>query len=98
MNQPPDLPPTPFNRDNPLHPPDDAWNANSENDPEDAAAKELLNHPGLPTTKAAFKRLFVILIIIGVVIGGILSIGVLKLFDHWGLSDPPPPPVERPAP
>lgn len=95
MNQPPDLPPTPFNRDNPLHP-DDRQLVNSELESEDTndSARLPPNH-ALPATKAAFKQLFVILIVIGVVIGGILSIGVLKLFDRLGLSDPPPP-IERP--
>lgn len=39
--------------------------------------------------QASFKRLYLILLVIGLVIGAILSVGVVSLLDRLGLSDPP---------
>lgn len=42
-------------------------------------------------TKQAFKRLYVILIVIGLSIGVVAAIGVVNLLNQWGLTEPPPP-------
>ena len=50
-------------------------------------------------TKQAFKRLYIILIVIGLSIGVVAAIGVVNLLNRWGLTQPPPPieqPIEQP--
>jgi hypothetical protein len=42
-----------------------------------------------PATKKTLQKLFLILIVVGVVIGGILSVGVLTLMQKAGLTDVP---------
>ncbi len=39
----------------------------------------------------SFKRLYVILLLIGLSLGGVAAIGVLNLLNNWGLTEPPPP-------
>lgn len=42
-------------------------------------------------TKQAFKRLYIILIVIGLSIGVVAAYGVVNLLNRWGLTQPPPP-------
>jgi hypothetical protein len=39
--------------------------------------------------KRTFKRLFIILIATGLVLGGIFAFAVVKLLNHFGLTDKP---------
>jgi hypothetical protein len=57
------------------------------------------NIPTSASTKEAFKRLYIILIVIGLSIGVVAAIGVVNLLNRWGLTQPPPPieqPIEQP--
>lgn len=40
-------------------------------------------------TQRSFQRLYLILLVIGLAIGGVVSIGVAALLDRFGLSHPP---------
>ncbi|MEG3861757.1 hypothetical protein [Microcoleus sp. herbarium12] len=42
-----------------------------------------------PATKKTLQKLFLILIVVGVVIGGIVSVGVISLLQKTGLTDVP---------
>ncbi|MBE9183233.1 hypothetical protein IQ270_00455 [Microcoleus sp. LEGE 07076] len=42
-----------------------------------------------PATKKTLQKVFLILIVVGVVIGGILSVGVISLMQKAGLTDVP---------
>ncbi|MEG3979124.1 hypothetical protein QT970_31615 [Microcoleus sp. herbarium8] len=42
-----------------------------------------------PATKKTLQKGFLILVVIGVVIGGILSVGVISLMQKAGLTDVP---------
>lgn len=42
-----------------------------------------------PATKKTLQKLFLILIVVGVVIGGVLSVGVISLMQKAGLTDVP---------
>ncbi|MEG4318103.1 MULTISPECIES: hypothetical protein [unclassified Microcoleus] len=42
-----------------------------------------------PATKKTLQKLFLILIVVGVVIGGIVSVGVISLMQKAGLTDVP---------
>ncbi len=43
-----------------------------------------------PATKKTLQKMFIILIVSGAIIGGILSIGVLSLMQKAGLTKVPP--------
>lgn len=40
-------------------------------------------------TQRSFQRFYLILLVIGLAIGGVVSIGVAALLDRFGLSNPP---------
>ena len=42
-----------------------------------------------PATKKTLQKLFLILVVVGVVIGGIVSVGVISLMQKAGLTDVP---------
>ncbi|MEG4271783.1 MULTISPECIES: hypothetical protein [unclassified Microcoleus] len=42
-----------------------------------------------PATKKTLQKVFIILIVVGAIIGGILSIGVISLMQKAGLTDVP---------
>jgi hypothetical protein len=42
-----------------------------------------------PATKKTLQKVFLILVIVGAIIGGILSIGVISLMQKAGLTDVP---------
>ena len=42
-----------------------------------------------PATKKTLQKAFLILIVVGVVIGGIVSVGVISLMQKAGLTDVP---------
>ncbi|MBK4732949.1 hypothetical protein JJD41_24230 [Oxynema sp. CENA135] len=41
--------------------------------------------------KKQFGQLYVILLVIGLAIGGVVAIGVVNLLDRWGLTEVPTP-------
>ncbi|MEP0871340.1 hypothetical protein NDA01_16150 [Trichocoleus desertorum AS-A10] len=43
----------------------------------------------LRATQQSFKRLYLILLAVGLSIGAVLAVGVAILLDRFGLSDPP---------
>ncbi len=43
----------------------------------------------IQATQRSFQRLYLILLVIGLAIGGVVSIGVATLLDRFGLSNPP---------
>lgn len=43
----------------------------------------------IQATQRSFQRLYLILLVIGLAIGGLVSIGVAALLDRFGLSNPP---------
>lgn len=94
MNRPSDPSPAPLNSHE-LPPP--------TTDGVDIVNPEVVNSQSpenIPTsasseTQQAFKRLYVILLVIGLSIGAVAAIGVVNLLNHWGLTQPQPP-VEQP--
>ncbi|MCT7970529.1 hypothetical protein [Laspinema olomoucense] len=44
---------------------------------------------GTSATQEAFKRLYIILLVIGLSIGVVAAIGVVNLLNRWGLTQPP---------
>ncbi len=42
-----------------------------------------------PATKKTLQKFFLILIVVGVVIGGVLAVGVISLMQKAGLTDVP---------
>ena len=42
-----------------------------------------------PDTKKTLQKVFIILVVVGAIIGGILSIGVISLMQKAGLTDVP---------
>jgi hypothetical protein len=42
-----------------------------------------------PATKKTLQQVFIILVVVGAIIGGILSIGVISLMQKAGLTDVP---------
>ncbi|HEY9297837.1 MAG TPA: hypothetical protein VIQ31_16045 [Phormidium sp.] len=56
---------------------------NQEVEPTTKQSKEL------KATKKSLKRFILILLVIGVSLGAVLSIGTIILLDHFNLSDPP---------
>ncbi|MCT7964253.1 hypothetical protein NG799_14600 [Laspinema sp. D1] len=52
---------------------------------------ENLPNSNVSATKQAFKRLYIILLVIGLSIGVVAAIGVVNLLNRWGLTQPPPP-------
>jgi amino acid permease len=80
MNQPPN--PFNSNQQNPLDPlQQDQSEFNREN--------EQLPKAYHPATKKTLQKLFLFLIIIGIAIGGVLSVGVIALMQKAGLTNVP---------
>ncbi|MBO0349401.1 hypothetical protein J0895_09840 [Phormidium pseudopriestleyi FRX01] len=52
---------------------------------------ENLSNSNVSATQQTFKRLYIILLVIGLSIGGVAAIGVVNLLNRWGLTQPPPP-------
>ncbi|MCU0547644.1 MAG: hypothetical protein MUE44_36710 [Oscillatoriaceae cyanobacterium Prado104] len=75
--------PNPFNSDRP-NPLDPLQQENSEFNQDNGQPRAY--HPA---TKKTLQKLFLILIVIGVVIGGVLSVGVIALMQKAGLNDVP---------
>jgi hypothetical protein len=42
-----------------------------------------------PERKRTFKRLFITLIALGLILGGVFAFAVVKLLNHFGLTDKP---------
>ncbi len=73
--------PNPFNSNpsNPLDPLEQQLDEQGENLPKQYH----------PATKKTLQKVFIILIVAGAIIGGILSIGVISLMQKAGLTDVP---------
>jgi len=86
MNQLPNQTPDPFNSNQPPN----------RFDPQNLEGKELDRPNGdLPTnyhpaTKKTLQKFFIILVVGGAVVGLLLSIGILKVMKHYGLTNVPP--------
>lgn len=46
---------------------------------------------GKNSSTPILKRLFVVALVVGLVLGGICAVGVVKLINYWGLNDVPQP-------
>jgi hypothetical protein len=94
MTRPNDASPAPLNSHE-LPPP--TTDGIDPTHPELGNADPLENSPTSRSsvTQQAFKRLYVILLVIGLSLGVVAAIGVVNLLNHWGLTSPPPP-VEQP--
>ncbi|HIK33088.1 MAG TPA: hypothetical protein IGS17_19130 [Oscillatoriales cyanobacterium M59_W2019_021] len=87
-------PPNPFPNDRPFA--DNAGNNNSlfsNNMPDGLKPDDSIEFATVPKGKNAstpiLQRLFVICLIVGLILGGICAIGVVKLIHYWGLNDVP---------
>jgi hypothetical protein len=60
------------------------FNSNNDNDDNDKEEKVS------PQTETKIKRLFLILLSVGLVLGGIAAFGVIKLLNQWGLTEKTP--------
>jgi hypothetical protein len=76
--------PNPFNS-NPSNPLDPLNQKRDEADRENEGLPKAYH----PATKKTLQKLFIILIVGGAIIGGILSIGVITLMQKVGLTDVP---------
>ncbi|MCT7984245.1 hypothetical protein NG796_13160 [Laspinema sp. A4] len=90
MNRPSEPSPAPFNSHE--LPPPTADGVDIVN-PEIQSSNTPENLPpsGTSATQEAFKRLYIILLVIGLSIGVVAAIGVVNLLNRWGLTQPPPP-------
>jgi hypothetical protein len=85
MNQLPNQTPDPFNSNQPPN----------RFDPENRAENELDSLNGNspknyhPATKKTLQKFFIILVISGAIFGLVLSIGILKVMKHYGLTNVP---------
>lgn len=85
MNQLPNQTPDPFNSNQPPN----------RFDPENRAGNELDRPNGNssrdyhPATKKTLQKFFIILVVGGAIIGLVLSVGILKLMKHYGLTNVP---------
>lgn len=94
MNRPSDPPPNAFNSHEPPPPTTSELEIPNQEVGSPHEREHLPNaHPS--ATRQAFKKLYIILIVIGGIIGIFAAIGVVNLLDRWGLSDPPPPVEQR---
>jgi hypothetical protein len=80
MNQPPN----PFNSNQP-NPLDPLRQENSEFDSENGQLPKAYH----PATKKTLQKLFIMLVVGGAIIGGVLSIGVISLMQRAGLTNVP---------
>lgn len=88
MTQPSDPPPNAFNSPESAPPTlHDVGNSDGHIHPQ--SGENLPEGANPSATREAFKKLYVILIVIGVVIGLFAAIGVVKVLNQWGLTDPP---------
>ncbi len=73
--------PNPFNSNpsNPLDPLEQQLDEQGENLPKQYH----------PATKKTLQKVFIILVVAGAIIGGILSVGVISLMQKAGLTDVP---------
>ncbi len=51
--------------------------------------------PNPNENQKAFRKLFIILLAVGISLGAILSIGLVKILNEWGLTDKPQPTQRR---
>ena len=76
-------PPDPFKNESPF----------PTNLPEPSEISDPVEFAHIPKGRTPFtpilKKLFIICLILGLVLGVILSIGVVKLIKYWGLTDVP---------
>lgn len=91
MNQLPNQPPNAFNANEPF-----SQDPNVLNIPERevgssnrAASSESGNTPPREKTLKNLKRLYVILLVIGLIIGGVASVGIVTAINKQGLTDVP---------
>ncbi len=94
MNRPGDPSPTPLNSHQ-LPPPTADGVDIVTSEVGSSSTRENIPTAGASATQEAFKRLYIILIVIGLSIGVVAAIGVVNLLNRWGLTQPPPP-VEEP--
>ena len=43
-----------------------------------------------PDTKKVLQKVFITLIVVGAIVGVVVSVGVLKVMQHYGLTNAPP--------
>ncbi|MGB3559986.1 MAG: hypothetical protein WBG66_00675 [Geitlerinemataceae cyanobacterium] len=92
-------PPNPFQNDRPFS--DNAGSNNSvfsKNSSDGLKPDESIEFAAVPSGKTPstpiLKRLFVICLVAGLVLGAICAFGVVKLIKYWGLNEVPAPPTQ----
>lgn len=86
-------PPNPFPNDRPFS--DNLGNSNSVFSKNSSDGIEFGTVPiGKNPSTPILKRLFVICLTVGLVVGSICAFGVVKLIKYWGLNDVPQPSTE----
>lgn len=91
-------PPNPFPNDRPFS--DNLGNNSvfSKNSSDGFNSSEGIEFSAVPTGQTPstpiLKRLFVICLTVGLVVGSICAFGVVKLIKYWGLNDVPQPSTE----
>ena len=88
-------PPNPFQNDRPFS--DNSGNNSvfSQNSSDGFKSDDSIEFAAVPTGKTPstpiLKRLFVICLVAGLVLGAICAVGVVKLIKYWGLNEVPTP-------
>ncbi|HLO50945.1 MAG TPA: hypothetical protein VK211_21190 [Kamptonema sp.] len=86
MNQLPNQTPDPFDTNQPSNR-FDPQNLGNELNSQNGNLSPRGYHPN---TKKVLQKVFITLVVVGVIFGGLLSIGILKLMQHYGLTNVPP--------
>ena len=83
-----------FNHNSSQHPLPDGQDFSELQDLSNEEAHDF-SHQSLQIRKKEIQRLFFLLLITGLVLGGLVAFGVVKLLNQFGLTDNQPNPFDR---